>query len=1761
MLKRSNRLLAFVLSIALVFTTFGSDFASAVAYAEDDAQQSEGITTWDDIVEEVPGAQDDREGSDDAASGESDAASEDAQSEDTPANPDEGEGGAVDVPETPAPEEPSEGGSIESPSEASTESAADEASAESSEDAAEASSEASSEAASEASDQDETEAASEATSDDAASEAGSVEEKPAIEVNGVRAGGMVVSVYAEAGVFPKGTEVSITAISDSQAMATAEETLGKEVASAKGVDITFIYEGNEIQPEDAKYVHVNLALDEAIEKENLTVLHNHGDGVEQLDAAVEADSEGNAQSVSFDVDHFSIFIIVDDDDDDNGDTHRYVITYKFYVPGASAGSWLPFEGHEEQYLKSGDTLYYPGTPPINPDNNEEFNGWFTMDADGYFPDSNKVEFGPVDEITENKEVKVYANITTTYYVTFVGTENDVVKVKRQEGTKGQPAPEIKVNDVKYAVKAATQAFLGWTTEKDNDATLINNTVDPSVTKVVYAYVTDAFWIHFDENDDTYDEKGNKIESGGASFTGPVAIDTKKTPGEVLNPIPTPSRPGYEFDGWYNGTRDPDTMAVTLEGPFEWDKKLTDNVTVFAKWKEKTSAVKYYVNVWKQNAENDSYYYDSSASFEETAAPNSRITFGTNIYRVGTSSRSYPSVGTGFKIFDKKAVDGAGNPTVIIGAKEDTVINLYYNRNTYTLHFQEYYSGFGGGWKDVYTITERYGRNISGHFPIKVGDTVYNNEWRVETDSVTYSKGNRISKIENMPPEDITFHKVTGGSKHAIFVYYREDLDGSYDAEYNGYKFDENNTVEFDCDQSIRSTKDEEFMVIDGFERFAADPEYGPDGKQDIVHNKPIKLYYTRKKYPINFMDGDSPLGKLEDIPYEQKLSEYADEINAISVADKSGQKFVGWYLDKTCTEPFVLAGAIMPLNGLTVYAKFADIEFNVLLNLDGGTFDGETDFWVKYGDKVDANELTQKAHKDEWELVGWFYEEGPKAGQAYDFDRVIESCTPLKYDPDYGTYSGTVKLIAGWRFPGLVYIKYDAGANGSDAPDNDHYGYAYDSSVVVDKPSKPNSGFNFIGWVIDTGSLEYDKYGDVIAAEDDVLYPNGSFTINRSYVTKDGEKEYITLVAVYEKIGAENSSTETTTITYDANDGTGTTLLVDKIGGKDLRVNQSVEVFTLEGAFGSGYKKQGYKFLGWDLDKNASAAGIKPGQAYTIAADNEDKSHTNTKANILYAIWEKDESQTQPTWYKVQHDVAGEIKDSKTYEGTAWINDDPAMIEVEEGSLKENTYQGYKFAGYEPTTVKEGDKVKSGTIITLKYVKDETKTQATWYKVQHDVAGEIKDSKTYEGTAWINDDPAMIEIEEGSLKENTYQGYKCVGYEPEAAKEGEKVKSGTIITLKYVKDETKTQGTWYKVQHDVAGEIKDSKTYEGTAFINDDPAMIEVEPGSLKENEYKGYKYIGMEPATAKEGAELESGTVITLKYVKDETQTKDLVYTVNHVIGGEIKDTADVTAKVWVGDPDKVKVSADSIKPNTYEGYEVTKVVNADGGAEIKAEDEVDDKTVINIIYEPITVKLRYEYRSGEGVTLPSDLPALPEAFDAKYGDEIDLIDVPTYKGYSFTEWTMEKVGSDTGELSFIAEIFGSLYSFLEGTKMTVPAYDAVIYTTVTKNATPAPPAPTPDDPTPAPPGPTPDPAPSDPAPSEPTPVAPVEISPVAGREAVLGARREVLNSKALLGARRGRTDDDTNTSARTFATIVAAAAAISLFFVGKKKEEEEEG
>jgi uncharacterized repeat protein (TIGR02543 family) len=90
----------------------------------------------------------------------------------------------------------------------------------------------------------------------------------------------------------------------------------------------------------------------------------------------------------------------------------------------------------------------------------------------------------------------------------------------------------------------------------------------------------------------------------------------------------------------------------------------------------------------------------------------------------------------------------------------------------------------------------------------------------------------------------------------------------------------------------------------------------------------------------------------------------------------------------------------------------------------------------------------------------------------------------------------------------------------------------------------------------------------------------------------------------------------------------------------------------------------------------------------------------------------------------------------------------------------------------------------------------------------------------------------------------------------------------------------------------------------------------------------------------------------------------------------------------------------------------------------------------------------------------------------------------------------------------------------------------------------------------TPVPPTPTPDPT---PIPDDPTPTAPTPTTPPTGD--VLGARRDdaVADAPAVLGARRGRTEDETNTTARVIVILASVAAAIALLLTGKKKEEEE--
>jgi uncharacterized repeat protein (TIGR02543 family) len=78
-------------------------------------------------------------------------------------------------------------------------------------------------------------------------------------------------------------------------------------------------------------------------------------------------------------------------------------------------------------------------------------------------------------------------------------------------------------------------------------------------------------------------------------------------------------------------------------------------------------------------------------------------------------------------------------------------------------------------------------------------------------------------------------------------------------------------------------------------------------------------------------------------------------------------------------------------------------------------------------------------------------------------------------------------------------------------------------------------------------------------------------------------------------------------------------------------------------------------------------------------------------------------------------------------------------------------------------------------------------------------------------------------------------------------------------------------------------------------------------------------------------------------------------------------------------------------------------------------------------------------------------------------------------------------------------------------------------------------------------------------PIPDNPVPTAPTPVTAPAGE--VLGERRDnaVTDGPAVLGARRGRTEDTANTTRSMLAILISAACAVSILLLGKKKDEDE--
>ena len=184
------------------------------------------------------------------------------------------------------------------------------------------------------------------------------------------------------------------------------------------------------------------------------------------------------------------------------------------------------------------------------------------------------------------------------------------------------------------------------------------------------------------------------------------------------------------------------------------------------------------------------------------------------------------------------------------------------------------------------------------------------------------------------------------------------------------------------------------------------------------------------------------------------------------------------------------------------------------------------------------------------------------------------------------------------------------------------------------------------------------------------------------------------------------------------------------------------------------------------------------------------KEHVTENIEVVVTT-EIDDSQTKDLSYTVEYYKDGEKVDTDTQTVTKTVQVlEPNTLTVDKNKINTtNKYYGYKLEKTEPAPIPESIEDK-GTI-KVYYVKDDGQTQPTKYTVRYTIEGveQENDKIEVEGSAWINDEPAMIAIAEGGIPtpSNKYNGYKLDPANPEYPAAGTPVESGSEYTVNYVK--------------------------------------------------------------------------------------------------------------------------------------------------------------------------------------------------------------------------------------------------------------------------------------------------------------------------------------------------------------------------------------
>ena len=695
---------------------------------------------------------------------------------------------------------------------------------------------------------------------------------------------------------------------------------------------------------------------------------------------------------------------------------------------------------------------------------------------------------------EKQHVFIYASGFSTYAISF-----DLYEVAVDPYEHGTVA-------VKVGIEDEEGKFVG----KDYDGTdviyaAVNDTVVVTLTpdegyspkSLTLKYTADGSKITPQVDDDTYtfDMSAKKDVTVTAEFEaneytvtfdakgGSDCTDMTVTYDSAYGTLPTTTKKGYTFAGWYKTADDTEVTAATIV-------KTAENHELYAKWTPNKYTVRFNANGGSGTAMADqSFTYDQAQNLSA------------NTY---TAAAGYHFAG--WNMDDKATTADYDNGSLVSNLTDvnGEVVKFY------------------AIWAENDKIEVKYQSNDINMGTVKpevepLGPATGEAKGATATPKEGYHFVNWTDATAYVVSTDTTFIPAKSAEGLNVAATYTANFaPNTYTVKFDGNGATGGTMADqsfvYDAAQNLRTNAFEKTgYTFAGWKRNSDTFTDGTEVKNLTAADQGVVTLvaqWTANKYTVTFdAKGGSDCQSIE-VTYDSAYG-------TLPTTSKTGYTFVGWYNVGLDTE-FTAATTVSATADHTLYAKWTANTYTVRFSANGGSGTAMADqsFTYDVEQKLSANTYTAMPG---YHFAGWDMDD--KATTAsYNSDVAVENLTDEN--------GAVVTLYAIWAENDDVEVKYQSSneAMGTVQPALEPLGPA--TGVAKGATATPNEGYHFVNW---TDATAY------VVSTDTTLIPAkvGGLNVAATYTANFAPNTYTVT------FNANNGKCETasTTVTYDSTYG------------------------------------------------------------------------------------------------------------------------------------------------------------------------------------------------------------------------------------------------------------------------------------------------------------------------------------------------------------------------------------------------------------------------------------------------------------------------------------------------------------------------------------------------------------------------------------------------------------------------------------------------